>query len=235
MSILHYTVRYSNKAKYLQLRISTRGLEVVIPANRSFTPIFIEEFIQQKKSWIDKNWHPQSLQPEYLKASSQPPTTIYLQAIAQTWQVIYLSTDHSRLSLVSNACREIKLMGNTADNLCLRALRKWLIKMGRQYLIEELNLISKEVSLPFRGATIRNNVTRWGSCSSKQKISLCCKLLFLPPLLVRHVLLHELCHTKIMHHGKSFRKLLQQYDKSATIHAKELKTATRYVPSWLGT
>ena len=56
MTIPDYTLRYSQKAKYLQLRISVRGLEVVVPGKRRVSPTMIEQFVQQKKLWIIRHW-----------------------------------------------------------------------------------------------------------------------------------------------------------------------------------
>ena len=52
---LSYTLRYSRKAKYLQIRISSRGLEVVVPQKKPPKEDVIKEFINKKKSWIEKH------------------------------------------------------------------------------------------------------------------------------------------------------------------------------------
>ncbi len=51
---------------------------------------------------------------------------------------------------------------------------------------------------------IRNQKTRWGSCSARNNISLNMKLTLLPDNLIDFVLLHELVHTRIKNHGKEF-------------------------------
>ena len=225
-----YTLRYSKKAKYLQLRLSIHGLEVVIPANTLISPLIIEQFIQQKQPWIERKKERCSFQA---KNALQLPTSIHLQAIEQSWEVIYLATPQQRLKLNANACKQLKLVGHTSNQtLCIRLLKQWLKSMAQQHLTKELLLISEKTGLGFKGITIRNTKTRWGSCSSQQKINLCCKLLFLPPILMRHVLLHELCHTKFMHHGKAFWDLLERFDSSAKIHARQLKLAVRDIPLW---
>lgn len=229
-----YILRYSNKAKYLQLRLSIRGLEVVVPAKKPVAIDFIEQFIQKKQAWIEQARQRYLTQTEHYPPVLELPTTLHLQAINQKWEVIYLSTQSSRVNLIANACHQIKLIGNTANhNLCFKLLRQWLKKMAEPYLFKELTLLSIETGLTFKTMNIRNNMTRWGSCNSQKKISLCCKLLFLPPSLMRHVLLHELCHTKVMNHGKEFWKLLEQFDKSAKIHAQQLKLAATHIPLWV--
>lgn len=227
MKSTDYTLRYSKKAKFLQLRLSIKGLEVVLPLHRTFKTEDIEGFIQKKQAWINKY----SSRCLIKKSNIAPPNSIDLPAIQQKWEVIYLPTQQNRLSLKTNPSKQVVLMGNTKDtSLCLKALRKWLISIAKQSLAEMLHSVAKEIGFSFKSVSIRNTMTRWGSCSSQKNISLCCKLLFLPQPLVRHVLLHELCHTKFMNHGKDFWKLLQNFDECAKIHKKQLKEAV--IPAW---
>ena len=57
---------------------------------------------------------------------------------------------------------------------------------------------------------IKNNVSNWGSCSSKGNINLNLRLVELPPELRDYVILHELCHLKYLNHGPQFHALLEQ-------------------------
>ncbi|MFC2065463.1 M48 family metallopeptidase [Chloroflexota bacterium] len=61
-------------------------------------------------------------------------------------------------------------------------------------------------SFTYNRVTIRNQKTRWGSCSHKNNISLNMKLVLLPEDLVGYVILYELVHTKI--HSIQFNHVL---------------------------
>ena len=61
----------------------------------------------------------------------------------------------------------------------------------------------------FKGrVAIKNNVTNWGSCSSKGNINLNMRLILLPGHLQDYVILHELCHLRHQNHGPQFHTLL---------------------------
>lgn len=233
MTLHDYTLRYSKKAKRLQLRISRFGLEVVAPAFNPPHQRLIEAFIHQKESWIKRNLD-RTATFYGKKQTIELPKQIVLMAINQTWEVIYLPSDGGKVRLFSNQANEIKLVGDIhRESFCLRLLRDWLKKLAGDVLPKHLNILSIETGLTYQAVSIRNNLTRWGSCNSQQDISLCCKILFLPPMLMRHVLLHELCHTKIMNHGLKFWKLLERFDPACRLHSKQLKDAALQMPVWL--
>ena len=76
--------------------------------------------------------------------------------------------------------------------------------------------------------------TRWASRSSNGTISCSVMMMFLPPALLDHVLLHELCHVEHMDHGAAFHARLRQADPQSATHSAALRSADRdYIPRWL--
>jgi predicted metal-dependent hydrolase len=79
----------------------------------------------------------------------------------------------------------------------------------------------------FNRVTIRQQKTRWGSCSPKNNISLNIKLALLPETLRDYVILHELVHTRIHNHSKKFWAELDKYVPGSKNVAKNLHTNER--------
>jgi predicted metal-dependent hydrolase len=77
-------------------------------------------------------------------------------------------------------------------------------------LLNRLNELAKANGFVYNKASIRNQKTRWGSCSAKNNISLNVKLVRLPGELIDYVILHELLHTRIKHHSSSFWNALDR-------------------------
>ncbi len=73
--------------------------------------------------------------------------------------------------------------------------------------------------------SIRNTVSKWGSCSSRNDLSLSLHLMRLPDHLIDYVLIHELCHTVHKNHGPKFHALLDRCTGGHdNLYHRELRT-----------
>jgi predicted metal-dependent hydrolase len=100
---------------------------------------------------------------------------------------------------------------------------------ARQILPGRLRELAAKYNFVYNRVTIRNNKRRWGSCSSKNNISLNLQMMKLPFELIDFILLHELVHTEIKNHGPRFwEKLNQVTSDRANELVKEVKKYSTY-------
>ena len=73
-----------------------------------------------------------------------------------------------------------------------------------KYIPERVAYFAKQIGATYGRITIRNQKTRWGSCSSKGNLNFNCLLMLAPSEVIDYVVVHELCHRKEMNHSKAF-------------------------------
>lgn len=208
------------------------GLEVVIP--RGFNRQHIPPILHKKQAWIKRAFKRIAERRQHLAAAPTLPEQLSLLAIGETWQVEYRPAATKRITVTEAAGQRLVLSGAVDNvNLCHTALRKWAIRKAKRHLEPWLREISTAENLSFTKLTVRGQKTRWGSCSACKTISLNYKLLFLPPHLVRYVLIHELCHTKHLNHSTKYWALVGQKYSDYKQARVDLRAAWRYLPGWL--
>ena len=69
---------------------------------------------------------------------------------------------------------------------------------------ERVAYYAPKVGVTYGNITIRNQKSRWGSCSAKGNLNFNCLLMLAPPEVIDSVVVHELCHRKEMNHSKKF-------------------------------
>jgi len=94
---------------------------------------------------------------------------------------------------------------------------------ARKKLTHRLNELSTRYGFTYNRVFIRNQKTRWGSCSTRNNISLNMKLLGLPQELIDYVILHELVHTRERNHSEGFWAKLNKFVGDARALKSRLK------------
>ena len=115
------------------------------------------------------------------------------------------------------------------------ALLQVLARDGARHFPRRIEVLAAQCGIP-SPPHVRIGLTRsrWASRSGRGTIACSLMLLFLPPALCDHVLVHELCHVRHMDHGPAFHALLRSLDPQADTHSAALRSASRdYLPPWL--
>ena len=94
---------------------------------------------------------------------------------------------------------------------------------AKLYLLNRLDELARTHGFTYNNATIRNQKTRWGSCSGQNNISLNMQLMNLPKQLIDYVILHELVHTLVKNHSPLFWSTLLQFVPDSKLQNKRLK------------
>ncbi|MGA0133917.1 MAG: M48 family metallopeptidase [Opitutales bacterium] len=106
----------------------------------------------------------------------------------------------------------------TRELSAVRAVRR----MAESGLTAAVSRLGARSGVTFSKVTVRDQTTRWGSCSGAGALSLNWRLVLLPPKLHDHVILHELAHRRHMDHSDRFWGQLAIWDPDWRKHDREL-------------
>ena len=160
------------------------------------------------------------------------------------YQLSYLGTSRAvtreRRFIVRLACPvraadgSVVISGSDLDrDAVIRKLKDWLRDKVREGLFPLAEKLATKHRLRLGGLLVKSQRTRWASYSAQGNLSLNTKLLFLSPDLVRYVMIHELCHSTHMNHGKEFWQLVAAHEPSYRVLDQAQREAWKSVPQWV--
>lgn len=234
MSISERTIEHKDFGKVSIVK-STRASRISI-AMRPFEPlkltlpVFVsykraDEFLLEKENWILKNLDRiRKLEDQYTVFTEESDFMTHEHRL----EISRYKEEVPRVLLKNK--KILVHLPEPADvkDPQIQDMIRWGIqaawrKEAKRYLPERLGELSRKHRLPFNKVIIKNNKTRWGSCSHSNNINLSLHLMRLPDHLIDYILLHELAHTVHKNHSRKFWKDLEKIYPYARAADQELK------------
>lgn len=220
-----FAVRVSMRAKRLTVRVHVGGqVEVVVP--RGVQAGAVRAFVRRNTRWIDRKVAELG---SCAARTAGIPSQVVFTATDETFSVSWQQA--SRCSLYHDSTR-IRL-SSPDEGAALRLLRRWLMQAARRRLVPQAWNLARELGFDLCGISIRRQRTRWGSCSCRGRISLNCALLFMPPAVVRYLMVHELSHLRHLNHSEAFWRTVECHEPGFQQLDRQLSTGWRAVPEWV--
>lgn len=92
----------------------------------------------------------------------------------------------------------------------------------------KLKFWNQNYQFQYSRVTIRDQSTRWGSCSRKGGLNFNYKVVYLPEHLVDYLVVHELCHLREFNHSEKFWALIGRKIPDYAVRRKELKNYEKF-------
>jgi predicted metal-dependent hydrolase len=192
-----YTVRRSARAKRVRVAVHhDRGVEVVLPQRAPETAA--RAAIIELRPWIERRLR--EVQAARAMVDARGDTVPYL------GQTLRLVREPGR-TRVHRRGDELLVPGGDASE----ALERWYRRMAREEIAPRLDMAVRELGVAYTSLTIRNQKTRWGSCSSTGAMSFNWRLLLGPEEVLDYVVWHEACHLRQMDHSPRFWALVAHH------------------------
>lgn len=113
----------------------------------------------------------------------------------------------SRMEKLEKAQKEMP----SVEKLTMEEIRD-LAERALKEIPERVAYYAPLIGVTYGRITIRNQKSKWGSCSSKGNLNFNCLLMLMPPEVIDSIVVHELCHRKEMNHSDQFyREVLKVF------------------------
>jgi predicted metal-dependent hydrolase len=214
-------LRPSTKAKNIALRINhLKEIELVLP--KGVPSDYAKKFLLQKQSWLFKKLK-SIKEPMELKASGQ----IAIFGIGH-------KIDHTVSDNVTSTSIESGTIKISCPVDCIKdTIAEFLKGLFLKEITKMTKTIAKKQGLSFNKISVKDNVSRWGSCSSDKNLSFNWRLVFAPKEIVKYVVIHELCHLKEMNHSSNFWELVESIESDYLMARLWLKKNKAVIHSYL--
>lgn len=95
---------------------------------------------------------------------------------------------------------------------------KELADQAVEYIPKRVKYYAEKENFVYNKITIKNLVSRWGSCSTKGNLNFNCLLMLPPDYVIDYIVVHELCHLREMNHSEKFwaevEKIMPDYQRA---------------------
>lgn len=226
-----WRLRESARARRLTARVFADGrVEIVVP--RRTAPRTVEAFVTRHREWIERRRA--AAQRAAPPPEPFPPSRLVFAASGEVYRLHLSGGLRRAVGATVHGRGLLEVRGCPADDEHLRrVLRSWLIEHARTHLGGLLAALAREHGFDYASLAVRRQRSRWGSCSARGTISLNCCLMFQRPEVVRYLLLHELAHTRHLHHGVRFWQCVARCCPDYRALDRELLAGWRRVPRWV--
>lgn len=199
----------SLEVKIIRVKRKTVGMKLTgpdcltlrVPLKMSETDV--DAVIEKNSTWIRRSR--QRLLKEQEALQIQKKSLFYL---GKTWAVSVRKADRRAVEFVGEGIRIDYVKKSQVEDLAVGFYKE----RAKEYMGERLEELSRKMGIAFVSMSVRNQKTRWGSCSAGGRLSFNCRLMMAPPEIIDYVLIHELCHLRHMNHSKAFWEEVSRWD-----------------------
>jgi len=198
---ISYTIVPSKRARHPFIRVDAQmGLTLVKPCGMSLQNI--PEIMQCKSSWILKKLD------KYNAAACRAGRPIRdggtADLLGSSYRIKTVVTGHQRSRVVREAGSINIFISEKGSDSPSGLLKIWYKDMAREIIVRQVQKHAAKMAVQYNRISIRDQKTRWGSCSGRKNLSFNWRIIMAPLEVLDYLVLHELCHLIELNHSKKF-------------------------------
>ncbi|HVZ40276.1 MAG TPA: SprT family zinc-dependent metalloprotease [Candidatus Kapabacteria bacterium] len=218
-TLVTYTVRRNPRAKYMRITISPyHGVVVTLPARlkRYVNPAAL---LREKKEWVLEQLQriPVSSAPKPLENGS----VVYY--LGKEYRVRLRSGELWTGCELAHGVLSVH-MPHDFEGDPKEIVLAWIKAQAAKRIKAEAEHLAEVVDVHYTRVSVRDQKTKWGSCSKAGALSFNWRLILFPPKVLRYIVVHELCHLRHFNHSQRFWNLVARHDPDYESSIEWLKT-----------
>ena len=208
---IEYRVKRSADATEPRIDVGIHEITVVIPEGESVDP---EQLLVENGHWVIAK------KRKYDRYRDQIPERQFEDGATFP----YLGESYEVVVEVRSAGAveegAFRLAAHNVEQTSVKqALRALYRRKARERFEDRAEYFAAEMDIQYEEIEIRNQRTKWGSCSPSGTLGLNWRLMMAPPEIIDYVVIHELVHLQEPNHTQEFWRLVSEYDPDYSEHA----------------
>lgn len=203
--LISYSIE-RKKRKSMAIKINNNG-DFLVSVPKSMTKKSIDVFIENNIDWIynQKILFRDKVQKLYV--SGEKILLLGKEYLIDI--IVNESLKNAKVSLLKEkiiiecTCKKSNNIKNIIEN--------WYRKIAKEIFNERTLYYANKIGIEYNKISIKNQKTRWGSCSSKKNLNFNFRLIMAPKEILDYIIIHELCHLIHFNHSKEYWETVEKY------------------------
>lgn len=219
-NIIEFTHKISKRTSRMTIKISPKG-EVIVVTPRFVPKWTVQLFVNSQQQWITTHLAKMPSQ----RSANEIPQDLQLFGKSYSFKIEYSNKLPTgirieRTTVILNPL-DPSITTWTAQHTA--QLNRFLKQTARTYIETRTHQLAEKMSIQYKTIRYKEQVSRWGSCSSDGNLNFNWRLVHAPPTIIDYVIIHELAHRTHMNHSAKFWNLVATYDPEHAVHRGWLK------------
>ena len=212
---MDYQIKRSSKSLSIRISINAKA-QVIVSAPKLIPEFMIRKFVEGQEEWIEQNL-------AKVKKNQVAVKTDELYIFDKKYQVV-VNNAASRMGVtVSGETILVNNLSAKTPAKIQQQIEDFLKKTATKYVSTRTAILAKQIGISYKRIAMREQSSRWGSCSSHGNLNFNWRLVHYPPAIIDYVIIHELAHRQEMNHSKKFWEIVRAHDSEYLIHKGQLR------------
>lgn len=208
---IEYVVRRSEEATEPRIDVGIHEITVVLPKE---SDVDAEELLRENGPWVAAK------KRKYDRYREQAPDRTFEEGATFPYLGDRYEVVVERRPLAVAEGGELRLPEHQVEQTSVkRTIEAFYRRKARDVFEERAQQFAEEMDVSYDEIEIRNQRTKWGSCSTTGTLGFNWRLMMAPSSIVDYIVVHELAHLREASHSDEFWQIVAEYDPEYDEHA----------------